>query len=127
MAEFITYLLFFLAMVFLSSRRSKKHEEPSDEEEEEELLPAVRQVFHTPEPPPQDMAATHTPDEFELQMIEERSTMTGLQKKLFHSPGEKGAYKLKVRSRQAEISWLLESDLQEAFVLKEILGKPKGL
>jgi hypothetical protein len=122
--EFIGFILVFIAMVFLSLKRSweqhqrRKHSEKFTEEEEEEEL-------FLPPPPPEEYAVVHTPDEFELQMIEERRAMTGLQRKLFHSPSEKAAYMQ--RSRRAELSWLLDRDLKEAFLLKEILGKPRGI
>ncbi len=123
--EFIGFIIVFIAMVYINIKKRRLEqsieEQPAAAEQTSVLLPSRK------EEPQEDMAADHVPDEFELQMIKERSEMKGLQRKLFHSPGEKQAYELKGKGDRDKLSWFLSRDLQDAIILKEILDKPKGL
>ncbi len=120
--EAIVYFIVFLAMLAINARRSMggTTQELPEEEELPPPLPAQK-VKHIQQEPENEA------DEFEEQMIKERTTMTGMQRKLFHSPGESQAYDIKSKNRQGELRNLLTQDLKDAVILTEILGKPKGL
>lgn len=117
--EFFVFIVIMIVMGALNVKRAREKQVEPDEEEERITAPPL------PFEAPADLAADHIPDDFELQMIKERGGMKGLQRKLFHSPGEKQAYEQKKKGR-SELSYLIEKDMQEAVLLKEILDKPKG-
>lgn len=113
--EAIVFFIIFLGMLALNAKRSLEERRKRSEPEEEEIAPIQKvHVESVPEP-----------DALEEQMIKERTTMTGMQHKLFHSPGEKQAYDIKLKDK--ELRFLLTKNLKGAVILKEILDKPKGL
>lgn len=150
--EMIGFIIVFIAMVALYLKRSwdermrRKYPEKFEEEEREEqqqLKELLRSLnleqaseqeteaianseLHLKTESFKEILELPSRDEFAEQMSKERYVMKGMQRKLFHNPGEKQAYKLKEKGKQKEILGLLGKNPQSAIVLKEILDKPKG-
>lgn len=137
--EFIGFIIVMAAMIVLYAKRSweerkrRMHpEQYADENEEQEQI--LRQFLLSLEGKEESVLKAEPPappplpepehDEFEHQIKQEKLKMKGSQRKIFHAPGEKTAYQEK---KKGTSRYELKGKLKEGIILKEILGKPKGL